>query len=449
MDSIDSPISSGFDQFDYEPIGMPFGTWAHSATISIVPKFPAMLSVLGSICIIREIVEDQRTSQGNVLKRIILGMSITDLFMSIPWVLTTWPSPVTEEIPFSIGNTATCTIQGVFIQFGNLATPMYNGALALCYMFKIRYGWNEIRLKTIEICMHCFILILAVGTSLVSLYLKLFNNNLLVCWIAEYPMGCRESYTLGPGETSDCIRGDNATLYAFFFLNLWIWLSYVVVMFSMGSIYLYVKQTERASVIYKSRASMIRININSNKILKSSETEKLNSTPMGHVFNRPKYDRERAIRSRMTTTRNMARQACWYVGAFFVTEIPDTLVTSLYAIAGFLNFWFALGTYILNPAQGFANFLVFSRSRKEMHFKMSQRLKDIFFLGLKRSRKCGSRCRSIWIEKNLTDQIEHEKKEIKDDLAADVVEMGIFYSEEDETNSPVEKPQTEDNDVSS
>merc|ERR1711862_139059 len=57
----------------------------------------------------------------------------------------------------------------------------------------------------------------AIGTSLAGLYLKLYNNANLWCWIASYPSTCKGSYR--NNGVNDCIRGNNAHIYriAFFY----------------------------------------------------------------------------------------------------------------------------------------------------------------------------------------------------------------------------------------
>jgi len=354
------------------------GPYSQAVAMSVVPKISATLSLIGSTCIVMEVLADHRAVTGNVVKRILLGMSACDLFMSFAWILSTWPSPAEDTIePFAIGNRQTCTFQGIFLQFGNCATPMYNGALALCYMLKVRYNWKETRLEFLERWIHFFILGIAGGTSLVSLPLTLYNNHMYACWIAEYPLGCKQSYMLNPGEVTDCIRGDNATIYAFAFLNIWIWLSYAVILFSMAMMYQHVSQTERASIFYRRRASMMRIQSHQSKN-KNEQTNRVSFSSY-LFFNKIESEEEKAIRARMTKTNSLARQAWWYVGAYFLTEIPDTFCSSMFAAVGFYNFWVYIVSYFLNPGQGFANFLVFARTRPEMHYPLSRAMKRIFF----------------------------------------------------------------------
>jgi hypothetical protein len=45
----------------------------------------------------------------------------------------------------------------------------------------------------------------------IGIFLDLYNNADLWCWIAPYPLDCLDSWTYG-GE-SNCERGDNAWIY--------------------------------------------------------------------------------------------------------------------------------------------------------------------------------------------------------------------------------------------
>ena len=357
-------------------------SYPQAVALAIIPKIPGALSCIGSTLVFMEVLADHKAGKGNVIKRILLGMSATELCMSISWVLSTWPSPALDShAMFAIGNHQTCTAQGAFLQFGACATPVYNGALALCYMLTIRYGWNEARLQSLEWWIHGFVWFLAGGTTIASVMLNLFNNYIVICWISEHPLKCRQSYTLLPGEDSDCIRGDNSAIYAFAFLNIWIWLTYLTILISMACIYNYVSHTERASLYSRRRVSMMKIRLRNKN--KSKPQEGHNAQRRYGVLTKMWSSHERveeqAIRARMTKTKSMARQAWWYVGAYFLTQIPDTICTTLLTSTGFFNYWLFLFTYTLNPGQGLANFLVFIRTRDELNYCASRWVKRVAF----------------------------------------------------------------------
>ena len=72
-------------------------------------------------------------------------------------------------------------------------------------------GQSHASLAHVEIWLHAIPLVFGFATMIVGLFLQLFNYGLWDCWIAPYPLGCKESWQNG-GETT-CERGDNASLY--------------------------------------------------------------------------------------------------------------------------------------------------------------------------------------------------------------------------------------------
>lgn len=87
---------------------------------AIVPKFAAVLSLLGSSCIIAEVVKDHRSNRGSKpICRLLLAMSVSDMFISVGWFLTTWASPA--DTPYTwqaAGTVGTCELQGFLHQLG-------------------------------------------------------------------------------------------------------------------------------------------------------------------------------------------------------------------------------------------------------------------------------------------------------------------------------------------
>lgn len=86
--------------------------------LSFLPMFTGFLSVLGSGWLIIEIVTT-RSKLHTVYNRLLLSMSIVDVFVSIAYMFSTIPSPKSSyEVIWAFGNIQTCTAQGFFIQLG-------------------------------------------------------------------------------------------------------------------------------------------------------------------------------------------------------------------------------------------------------------------------------------------------------------------------------------------
>jgi hypothetical protein len=86
--------------------------------LSILPMLTGFLSVLGSGWLIIEIVTT-KSKLYTVYNRLLLSLSIIDVFVSIAYMFSTIPSPkFSYEVIWAFGNIQTCTAQGFFIQLG-------------------------------------------------------------------------------------------------------------------------------------------------------------------------------------------------------------------------------------------------------------------------------------------------------------------------------------------
>ena len=202
-------------------------TWSNNqqTVLTIIPKFSAFMSLLGSGWIILEVLfnkEKQARERNNVYSRLLLGMSTFELLESMWNFQSTWPIPKgTEGVFGASGNTQTCVAQGFFLQLG-LAVPMYNAFLSIYYLLVIKYNISDVKLQNnVEPFMHVIAILLPLATCIACLVLDLFNNANLWCWIAPYPLNCKDSARYG--AEGNCIRGDNAWIYrwAFYFGPLW------------------------------------------------------------------------------------------------------------------------------------------------------------------------------------------------------------------------------------
>lgn len=102
------------------------------------------------------------------------------------YALSTWPIPAGSGPLYASGTTASCTVQGFFIQL-SLAAPMYNLFLAAHYLLVIKYGWSAVELNAAEKRVHPLIMTIAFGIAIAGIPLKIFNNANVWCWIAPNP----------------------------------------------------------------------------------------------------------------------------------------------------------------------------------------------------------------------------------------------------------------------
>ena len=78
-------------------------------------------------------------------------------------------------------------------------------------------NYKNKEVEKIEPLFHLNAILWGAGTAFASLGLTLFNQVGWDCWISAAPLGCKESWTLEPGEVTTCERGDNGSLYQWAF----------------------------------------------------------------------------------------------------------------------------------------------------------------------------------------------------------------------------------------
>jgi hypothetical protein len=230
-------------------------TWSpnQQVALAITPKVSAFLSFFGSTWILIQVVFDSSKridKKGNVLSRILFGMSLFEALESIWNFGSTWPIPRgTQGVFGAIGSTQTCTAQGFFLQLG-LSVPMYNASLSIYYLLKIRYNVSDdvLRLR-VEPYLHAVSIMFPLATCIACLALDLFNNANLWCWIAPYPLDCVGSGI--KGNDDPCIRGNNAWKYRWGFYFVPLWLCIVTAVVNMALVYRYVRSKDERTLKYR------------------------------------------------------------------------------------------------------------------------------------------------------------------------------------------------------
>eukprot|EP00591_Stephanopyxis_turris_P004904 CAMPEP_0195510654 /NCGR_PEP_ID=MMETSP0794_2-20130614/3236_1 /TAXON_ID=515487 /ORGANISM="Stephanopyxis turris, Strain CCMP 815" /LENGTH=162 /DNA_ID=CAMNT_0040638121 /DNA_START=170 /DNA_END=655 /DNA_ORIENTATION=+ len=145
------------------------------------PRFSSALSIMGSGWIIWEVLRnDQKQSMINY--RLLLGMSIYDIFQSLAYFMSSWAVPVgTERAYGAAGTTGTCTAQGFFMQMG-VATLSYNMFIALYYFLYVRFDLTKRSLERIEVAMHVLSFLIPFISCVLVLEDQAFNFAFGMCW---------------------------------------------------------------------------------------------------------------------------------------------------------------------------------------------------------------------------------------------------------------------------
>ena len=112
-----------------------------------IQRFTGTLSIIGSSSIIIMILLDRGNKLIKPNHRMMLAMSVFDVFSSTALATATWPYPKETLVHGAVGNATTCKIQFFFIISG-LAVPMYNASLSLLYLLTIRYSMHHSHFAT-------------------------------------------------------------------------------------------------------------------------------------------------------------------------------------------------------------------------------------------------------------------------------------------------------------
>lgn len=346
-------------------------TAAEFAQLSIWPHFTGFMSMMGSGAIIFEVLSNKE-KRSQVMFRLLLAMSISDFNTSFWYFLSTWAVPSENTNLYQANGTdASCTAQGFFVQLG-IATPLYNFALSFYYLLLIRYRLDETDMARKEKWFHVFPCTWALVTSFSALGLNLLNNANLWCWIAPYPLSCKGSYR--NNGVNDCIRGNNAWIFRWVFFYAPLWAAIFFSMIAMFLTYDTVRKQEKKVSKYafttkkdKNRGSTAYFNSKSSAQSQGEdkdqdeakngeegdkkegdtsgdgepreefkENEKKSKLSFMKKKKSKKADKteEDEERSRASYSKRVAKQALWYLSAFYLSWLPATLTRLIQTISG-------------------------------------------------------------------------------------------------------------------
>lgn len=175
-----------------------------------------------------------RTNRRTPYKRLLLGLSISDVIASTAYATGPFILPVeTSRRVWASGTTATCHFGGFITQLA-FTSLWYNGMLSFFYLATIRFGVTTTTFaRRFEPWIHVTCVGFNLITATVGLVFGFYDETLLGqgCWIGYVPEGCEEN--------GNCI---GATL-AWFFAGIWALVFFLGVIINNLIIYRYVKTT--------------------------------------------------------------------------------------------------------------------------------------------------------------------------------------------------------------
>ena len=202
---------------------------------------------------------------------------------------------------------------------------MYTSSLSLHFLLGIRCKWLPSQLKKIDPIIQLACIVVPLLSAVVGLIGTVYNPTpFFACFIQDYPMGCEFDTT----NENKCIRGDNASMYALFMLQIPILFGLFFIAAAMVMIYCNVRKQEQRLSRYSFEAS---------------------------------------------DNRRMSRETLWsafrYTLGFFIAWVPTVIVTILVLGVGIpVPFSVRVVQSLLTPSQGLVNGIVYSAALRS-HLK--------------------------------------------------------------------------------
>ncbi|KAL7534465.1 hypothetical protein ACHAWF_004842 [Thalassiosira exigua] len=318
---------------------------------SILPHITGLLSWLGSLSIIVDVIRKYRKHGGGsrakpkAYHRLMMGMSIFDMIASTGWMMSTWPVPAgTPGVWDARGNDATCNAQGFVVQMG-IGSVFYNLSLATYYYLVIVKN-SPPDGKWAEKVMHIVGPVFALVTSVTALALGMYGNSNFWCWITvEYSL-FRWLFWFGP-----------------------LWGIIALISVIMAVIYFNILRQEhrmrrwRASARFTSDSNAATATANDS----GRETSNVRSG------NRTSAN-ERVSRNRRSSTPSASDTVKWqafsYVGSLFVTWSFQTINRIVQSTGAESPGWLLIAAVAFVPSQGIFNLVIYLRPRyKELRKK--------------------------------------------------------------------------------
>jgi hypothetical protein len=143
--------------------------------LAIVGLLSSTLSILGSAIILNLLIRGERT--GELYQRLVLGLSISDLFMSVSLFLQPFLTPKETGYPLALGNSSTCKFLGFSYLFF-ISSYTYNCMLGIYFLAVVRYHASS---QSIARCLepwgHLFAFGAPIAIGSVSVRYDLLNAN--------------------------------------------------------------------------------------------------------------------------------------------------------------------------------------------------------------------------------------------------------------------------------
>ncbi|KAL7551947.1 hypothetical protein ACHAWF_015160 [Thalassiosira exigua] len=313
---------------------------------SILPHIVGLLSWLGSLSIIVDVIRKYRKNGGRsdakpkAYHRLMMGMSTFDVIASTGYMMSTWPIPAdTPEVWEAHGNDATCNAQGFILQMG-IGTPFYNLSLAMYYYLVIVKN-SPPDGKWTEKIMHMIGPVVALSTSVTALALGMYGNSNFWCWITVEFNLFRWLFWFGP-----------------------LWAIIVLIAVIMAVIYYNILRQEHRQRRWRASARFTT-NTNTGNATANGSGGDTSAARRGTIKG---YRNKRSPKSRASDI--VRWQAFSYVGSLLITWSFQTINRAVQGAGVDSPGWLLVAAVAFVPSQGIFNLLIYLRPRyKELRKK--------------------------------------------------------------------------------
>ncbi|CAJ1956221.1 unnamed protein product [Cylindrotheca closterium] len=247
-----------------------------ATTIITMTQISAFLSFIGSVYVLYTLVGNKQRRSKSMrvpFNRLLLAISIADLMSSLAMMVAGWATPTAPpgnyegyysnerwevKFPRAVGNDGTCNAQAFFMHIGLAASAFFTGYVAIQTLLVVRYAWTEKQMEKAEYVFFGTGIGIPLVTGIWAGAVGLFNPmSVGFCWINEAIEECHADQA-GPLLGDYCesrIAEDRLLIYQTIFAMAWIMLAMLVILFSMVSLYLFVRQNERKAARWSQNAS--------------------------------------------------------------------------------------------------------------------------------------------------------------------------------------------------
>ena len=304
-----------------------------SYTGIIITRVSSFISIFSS-CLIILVILRSVIRLSTSYHRIIFGMSVADVFATLAMFCFTWPMPkdmIYKQFEGQVlGNSATCSAQGVVYFGGNHITLNFNGILCIYYLCIIRFKWSEEKIRKY---LEPVLFTLAILFPMLLATFLVFQDRMapspihFSCVPMAYPYWC-----ISDDGNGYCHHGikSNDTLRSFVFCIFIMGMSVIFSTMILICWTVYIEERTTKRYIDTIHARQHQENDNQANTLKQMQLE----------------------------TRTIIFQALGYLGAFLSCQI-FLLLSLLFKGSVRKNVIYQYFHVVLKPLQGFFNLIIF------------------------------------------------------------------------------------------